>query len=155
MEMFAVVVVTILFTLGSLATGYCVWQVLQMKKNVEAYMANLEKMMGFVTKGHQLATILDIKPAVLGLSPDQLEPNKQELIAKIELQIDTCKHEKATTWAFVVVHYSGLEAFLDHETQTNLQATIARLYANSDIPGVKALLQDIVEQLTAPKLTFQ
>lgn len=153
METIGLVVMTMLFTAGVIATGFCVYQFIQHKKKLEVQMTNLENLLAFIAKGHQLSTIFDIKGATLRVSPEQFEANKEALLLRIEKAVAVENHPDPGTWAYCVINHSGLEEFLDGKTRSNLQKAMGRLRANDKTQEALEFAKDVIDQLNAPEKT--
>lgn len=155
MEITFIVFLTILFTVGSIGIGFCVFQFVQHKNQLETQLQDIKNMLAYIAKGHQLSTILDIKGAVLSVSPEQFEPRKEVLLKAVEEQINikAGMYEEPDTWAFVVIQHSGLHSFLDGNTRQGMQKALARLRANGDNEGALNFARDIVNQLGVPTTT--
>lgn len=152
MNTFAIVVVTILLTMGVTVFAYCVALFVKHTKRVEAQNESIERLLAFVAKGHQLSTILDIKGAVLSVPVEQFAAQAQALLERVDEELKKNDAYRApSTWAYVVLKNSGIEAFLDGETRRRIDEALTRLRANNDHEGARTFLHDVVEQLKAPQ----
>lgn len=157
MNSIAIVVLTVIFTVGLLGMVYCITQFLQHKRQLETQVDEMKRMLAFIAKGHQLATILDIKGAELSVTPEQFEPKSTEILKIISELINKKaeSYDAPSTWAYVVMSHSGLNQFLNSDTRRKTEEALTRLRSNGDTQGALAFMHDFVGQLCAPKEAIQ
>jgi hypothetical protein len=101
----------------------------------------------FMVRGEQLATIFEIGPKSLKVSPEDFVPKKEELRGRLLRAVVDEDHDNPSTWAYCVLGESGFDQFVDGETRLKTQNALARLRTNNDKEAIFNLANDLVDQL--------
>lgn len=104
-----------------------------------------------LVESQRLSVILKLEPASLKISPEQFEPNKEGIKARmfqvLEQKKSAYRNDDQNTYAYVVLNHSGWDNFVTGETRGDAQAALARLLANGDENAVKAFIEELVDKL--------
>lgn len=100
-----------------------------------------------ILEGQRLSTILEIGPTSLRVKPEDFEPNRARLKARVAKTMTEKSHPNPETLAYCILEGTGLPLFLELEARNKLQKALGRLLANGDREKAELLLEDVIEQL--------
>ncbi|OGZ01947.1 MAG: hypothetical protein A2946_04260 [Candidatus Liptonbacteria bacterium RIFCSPLOWO2_01_FULL_53_13] len=146
---------------------YFMWRVWNLLARIEqmlndhlAALEEIERKVGVVIGGQQLAGVLQIQPWSLKITPEEFAPNREKLKAKVNAEFpaminrvistsfsETTITRSPETCAYMILNRLGLDVFLSKDSLKKAQVAISRLVTNEDWEGIKKFLFDIIDYL--------
>jgi hypothetical protein len=127
--------------------------VLQMKES----MAEMTEALKVIGESKRLSTIFLIEGKKgLDISLEDFEPKREEIrqnmLDALEEKVSDYSNKSgrikdSETLAYVVLDRSGFENFVDSETRNKAKQALARVLANQNISGAKALITTLARNL--------
>ncbi len=107
----------------------------------------ITKRLDNVIEGQRLSMILKLEPASLKINPEQFEPQKEKVKARLLEAFEMERHPYPETLAYCIFNRSGLNVFVEGKTLLVAQKALARLIVNDDKESAKVFLGELVDKL--------